>query len=215
MSGPDCSSALCASRLNSSNLCIEQRQLVLDVHPPPIDASVQTLGPAMGVCCTVLYPPSTHSSCKRMQHVVSFDGAPTGAQVGPGAAPVMEDVPAAPERSGAATMWFNISYERVRASVGRFVIDKLVPLSAAAQPPCGSILSTSGCAPTLKEHLASCDWRSSFLLRMRLLLCAACQPALMLRSPIGGRRPPVRPQHRCAAALFDPQAPGCQRSGGG
>lgn len=35
-------------------------------------------------------------------------------QVGPDAAPVMEDVPVAPERSGAETLWFNISYERVR-----------------------------------------------------------------------------------------------------
>lgn len=26
----------------------------------------------------------------------------------------MEDVPVAPERSGAETLWFNISYERVR-----------------------------------------------------------------------------------------------------
>ena len=47
-----------------------------------------------------------------MQH--SWMLPSTGPQVGPGAAPVMEDVPSAPERSGAATMWFNISYERVR-----------------------------------------------------------------------------------------------------
>lgn len=40
--------------------------------------------------------------------------------MGPDAAPVMEDVPAAPERSGAATMWFNIAYERVSGWVLHF-----------------------------------------------------------------------------------------------
>ena len=55
---------------------------------------------------------------------------------------MMEDVPAAPERNGAGTLWFNISYERVRA--------RCIPVALAAfQLGCVPGLQQPACLPAV------------------------------------------------------------------